>query len=319
MEQVNVVILAAGMGTRLGKPYPKPLTTLADGRSIMAQQFDNIFAAFGDRARVTVVVGFKHELVMEHVPDAVFVYNENYDVTNTNRSLLKALRSSPIGPVIWMNGDVVFEPEVLHRLADCFATDESAIAVNCASVAEEEVKYTVDEHGFVRLLSKQVPVAQALGEAVGDRDLPRALRVLDEELWTIRAGVDKRKSEIGLVYGLISKIRLLLLMKELRRLGIVRPARDIHAFRNQIAGIAPGTLPADKKYNPLAGQPYPAFLALRQCEQWEGAELVRALDTLLDANLRLVTSGLDEAVVLQRALVELIGTGRTTPKSPRPA
>lgn len=159
----------------------------------------------------------------------------------------------------------------------------------------------------------------ALGEAVGDRDLPRALRVLDEELWTIRAGVDKRKSEIGLVYGLISKIRLLLLMKELRRLGIVRPARDIHAFRNQIAGIAPGTLPADKKYNPLAGQPYPAFLALRQCEQWEGAELVRALDTLLDANLRLVTSGLDEAVVLQRALVELIGTGRTTPKSPRPA
>lgn len=167
MEQVNVVILAAGMGTRLGKPYPKPLTTLADGRSIMAQQFDNIFAAFGDRARVTVVVGFKHELVMEHVPDAVFVYNENYDVTNTNRSLLKALRSSPIGPVIWMNGDVVFEPEVLHRLADCFAADESAIAVNCASVAEEEVKYTVDEHGFVRLLSKQVPVAQALGEAVG--------------------------------------------------------------------------------------------------------------------------------------------------------
>ena len=55
MEQVNVVILAAGMGTRLGKPYPKPLTTLADGRSIMAQQFDNIFAAFGDRARVCLL------------------------------------------------------------------------------------------------------------------------------------------------------------------------------------------------------------------------------------------------------------------------
>lgn len=167
MNQVNVVILAAGMGTRLGKPYPKPLTTLTDGRSIMGQQFDNIFAAFGDRARVTVVVGFKHELVMEHVPDAVFVYNENYDVTNTNRSLLKALRSSPEGPVVWMNGDVVFEPTVLQRLAQSMAAGESAIAVNCASVAEEEVKYTVDQHGFVSALSKQVPLRQALGESVG--------------------------------------------------------------------------------------------------------------------------------------------------------
>ncbi len=35
---LQVVILAAGMGTRLGKPWPKPLTPLADGRSIMQQR-----------------------------------------------------------------------------------------------------------------------------------------------------------------------------------------------------------------------------------------------------------------------------------------
>ena len=28
----QAVILAAGMGTRLGKPWPKPLTPLADGQ-----------------------------------------------------------------------------------------------------------------------------------------------------------------------------------------------------------------------------------------------------------------------------------------------
>ena len=150
----------------------------------------------------------------------------------------------------------------------------------------------------------------ALGEAVGDRNLPKALRVLDEELWTIRVGLDKKKSEIGLVYGLISKMRTLLLMKELRRLGIVRPAGDINSFRNQISGIDQAKLPADKKYNPLAGHPYPAFQALRQSERWETAELVQAMDTLLEANLKLVTSGLDEAVVLQRALVDMVGTGR---------
>ena len=33
---MHAVILAAGMGTRLGRPWPKPLTPLADGRTISA-------------------------------------------------------------------------------------------------------------------------------------------------------------------------------------------------------------------------------------------------------------------------------------------
>ncbi|MBX3733466.1 MAG: DNA polymerase III subunit delta [Verrucomicrobiae bacterium] len=146
----------------------------------------------------------------------------------------------------------------------------------------------------------------ALADAVGDRDLPRALRMLDEELWTLRSGLDKRKSEIGLVYGLISKVRLLLLMKELRRLGVVRPSRDFRAFRAQVAALSDSRLPQDRRYNPIAGSPYPAFQALRQCEKWELPELVGAMDVLLEANIALVASGLDEAVVLQRAVVALL-------------
>jgi choline kinase len=162
---VQVTILAAGMGTRLGRPFPKPLTPLDDGRSILSQQLANVATVFGDRARITVVVGFKLELVMEAAPDAVFVYNESYDQTNTNRSLLKALRASHDGPVIWMNGDVVFDPEVLRRLQPYVDEGRSAIAVNTAVTAEEEVKYTVDADGFVNGLSKSV--TGALGESVG--------------------------------------------------------------------------------------------------------------------------------------------------------
>jgi choline kinase len=162
---VQVTILAAGMGTRLGRPFPKPLTPLEDGRSILSQQLENVATVFGDRARVTIVVGFKLELVMEAAPDAVFVYNESYDQTNTNRSLLKALRASHDGPVIWMNGDVVFDPELLRRLQPYVDEGRSAIAVNTSATAEEEVKYTVDSDGFVSELSKSV--TGALGEAVG--------------------------------------------------------------------------------------------------------------------------------------------------------
>ena len=43
----QIVILAAGMGSRLGRSLPKPLTELSDGRTIMGQQFDNVRYAFG--------------------------------------------------------------------------------------------------------------------------------------------------------------------------------------------------------------------------------------------------------------------------------
>ena len=161
----TAIILAAGMGTRLGRPWPKPLTPLADGRTIMRQQLDNLNAAYGDELRVMTVIGFKLELIIESFPNNLYVYNESYDQTNTNRSLLKALRLSGPGGVIWLNGDVVFDPRVLDRVKEYIDRDESIICVNTAVVGDEEVKYRVDADGFVNELSKQV--VDALGESVG--------------------------------------------------------------------------------------------------------------------------------------------------------
>lgn len=161
----QVVILAAGMGTRLARSLPKPLTQLRDGRSIMQQQFDNLDAAFAEEYRPTIVVGFKLESIIERFPAANFVYNEMYDQTNTSKSLLKALRASGDGGVLWLNGDVVFHPEILVRVTNLIETDQSFVVVNTSKVSEEEVKYTLATDGFINALSKQVP--DALGEAVG--------------------------------------------------------------------------------------------------------------------------------------------------------
>lgn len=162
---IQVVILAAGMGTRLGKPWPKPLTPLADGRSILQQQIENIRSVFSDSARISIVVGFKLEMIMEAHPDVSFIYNEAYDQTNTSKSLLKALRASQESGVLWMNGDVVFDARVLERVKDRIVGEKSFVCVNTATVGEEEIKYTVDTKGNIKLLSKQVK--EALGEAVG--------------------------------------------------------------------------------------------------------------------------------------------------------
>ncbi len=162
---LQVVILAAGMGTRLGKPWPKPLTPLADGRSIMAQQLENVEKVFGQEARVTIVVGFKMEMIMEAHPNAAFIYNEVYDQTNTSKSLLKALRASQESGVLWLNGDVVFDPRVLERVQSRMIKEKSFICVNTSATSDEEIKYTVDSNGNINSLSKQV--VNALGEAVG--------------------------------------------------------------------------------------------------------------------------------------------------------
>ena len=42
---IQVVILAAGLGTRLGKPHPKPLTPLTSGESIMRRAVNSLRAA----------------------------------------------------------------------------------------------------------------------------------------------------------------------------------------------------------------------------------------------------------------------------------
>ena len=163
---VNVVILAAGLGTRLGRPYPKPLTPLADGRSILRHQLDHLRGTFGEQIRITVVVGFKMDLIMEAAArDAAFVYNEVYDQTNTSKSLLKGLQLAPPGGVLWLNGDVVFVPGLLDALRPHLEADRSFVAVNTESVADEEIKYTLDGEGYVKDLSKQA--ADGLGEAVG--------------------------------------------------------------------------------------------------------------------------------------------------------
>lgn len=160
----EVVVLAAGMGTRLGRPHPKPLTRLPDGRTFLRQQVDNAREVLGADVRITVVVGFKADLLLEECPDVVFAYNEVFDQTNTAASLLKGLLAAR-GDVVWLNGDVVFEPEVLRRVRASLEAGRSCVCVRRGPVADEEVTYTLDGSGRIAAIAKALP--DGLGEAVG--------------------------------------------------------------------------------------------------------------------------------------------------------
>lgn len=160
---MKIVILAAGMGSRLGNPFPKPLTPLKNGKSIMKMQTDNIASRY-NIDDINVVVGFKKDLIMERFPELSYVYNPFFDRTNTSKSLLQILKKNRHESVLWFNGDVVFDEKILDILNPFIEANESFVAVNTSKVADEEVKYTLKD-GFIDELSKTVK--NGLGEAVG--------------------------------------------------------------------------------------------------------------------------------------------------------
>jgi DNA polymerase-3 subunit delta len=161
--------------------------------------------------------------------------------------------------------------------------------------------------------------AFALGEALGDRHLPRVLRALEDELWGLKSG--SQKSEIGVLYGLITKIRVLLFLNEMMRQGWIKPDANYSRFKAQLENIPQDWMPADKRINPLAMHPYVLFKALAQTRHYSPEELIHAMELLLECNRRLIFSDLDPALVLQQTLIEIVQRpgGEAIPSGPRGA
>ncbi|TVM34445.1 NTP transferase domain-containing protein [Oceanidesulfovibrio marinus] len=156
---MKAVILAAGVGSRLGRPFPKSLSILPTGETILGRQI-RLFREAGVR-EIIVVVGFKKTLIMEQHPNVYYRYNPVFYITNTSKSLLCGLEDLD-DDVLWVNGDVVFDPGVVQGV---MATTHNVVAVDRKKCGEEEVKYRTDEDGRITAISKTIENGE--GEAVG--------------------------------------------------------------------------------------------------------------------------------------------------------
>lgn len=165
------MILAAGTGSRLGMSAPKPLAVLAGGKTIFDYQVEKV-ARFIPVDNIYVVVGYKREMLVEQHPELNYIHNEAYAETNTGKSLLKALNEIDNDDVLWLNGDVVFDEQLISKLA---RSNNSCVLVDNKKCGAEEVKYNTDSEGYIRYISKEVSSAE--GEALGinlvkRKDLP---------------------------------------------------------------------------------------------------------------------------------------------------
>ncbi len=189
-------------------------------------------------------------------------------------------------------------PRQLHNEIEklaLFAGDRSQIAL-------EDVEAIVSRNKQSR--------AFALADALGTRDLTRLLRALDEALWEIRR--DTQKSEIGLLYGLISKVRVMIFLQEMIGQGWIKANADYYRFKSQLERVPAEALPEDRRFNPLAMHPYMLHQALGHARNYSASELIRAMNLLLECNQKLVSSALDESLILQQTLLKIVsGDGQS--------
>jgi choline kinase len=159
------IILAAGRGYRLGSLTERePKCFLPVGPMTLLEHQLEALAGAGMQP-VVVVVGYRKELVRERFGGrAILVTNPRHESTNSLYSLWLAREHVRQGFVL-LNADVLFDPEILHRvLASPFP---EALAVECRSgFNAEEMK--VELAGTrIRAMSKQLEAKRAHAENVG--------------------------------------------------------------------------------------------------------------------------------------------------------
>lgn len=126
----KAVVLAAGTGSRLGKPHPKPLTPVRDV-PILHRSLHNLASA--GVTRVVLVVGHRADEIRASIGDEFagvaisYVVSEEYRTTNNAYSLWLA-REHLDEDVFLVEGDVLFDADLLGEMAAVDAPAVSAVA-----------------------------------------------------------------------------------------------------------------------------------------------------------------------------------------------
>ncbi|MEO8439030.1 MAG: DNA polymerase III subunit delta [Spartobacteria bacterium] len=162
-----------------------------------------------------------------------------------------------------------------------------------------------DRRVTLEIVRKLVPLSRAgvifeLGNALAARDLGHALSL-------VRQLLDQGESAIGiLLVAIIPTVRNLLLAKDLmQRHRLPRPSAPFSFIStlNRLPAEATAHLPR-KKDGTING--YTLGIAAMQAHNFETERLVAGLEACLKANLQIVTSQLDHALILNQVVVKLL-------------
>lgn len=184
-RSTEVIILAAGLGSRLGPntaARPKCLVPV-NGTPILQRMVDSLLAHGVEG--ITVAIGYLGDQIRQFFAERYaglrvnFVENPNYAATGSVFSLDLALDAvDPAAHLLLVEGDVVCEPELIRRT---FASAAQASALTVLSPYEPSLSGTF-------ALTGQGRVAAWLHESVRTPDFPLAESFKTVNISFLRAG-----------------------------------------------------------------------------------------------------------------------------------
>jgi len=187
---MKAVILAAGVGRRLHtltQHHPKCLIPIG-GTTLLVRYLEALEHA--GVSQVTIVVGYKQELIREAVASwsgstpVHFLVNEEYE--RGSIVSLWVARPSLDDDTVIMDADVLFHPSILERLVT--SSHPNALLMDETVAQDTEECMVVVRQGRVIALTKQMPETyDEAGEGVGflklsRHDAPCLLKSVEERI-----------------------------------------------------------------------------------------------------------------------------------------
>lgn len=168
---MKCIILAAGLGRRLGQDVPKCLLKF-NGKTLLKRHIDNLLA--GGVNEILIVVGYKAQAICDEIKvlgaetQVKTVYNPDYEQGSV-LSLWYAREYLDCGEdILLMDADVMYHPHILERLiktniSNCFLLDRDF------EMGEEPVKLCVCENILVEFRKQLAAdlIYDFAGESVG--------------------------------------------------------------------------------------------------------------------------------------------------------
>jgi DNA polymerase-3 subunit delta len=171
--------------------------------------------------------------------------------------------------------------------------------------AGESRRITVADVSAVVSQTKGSVVFQ-LGNAIGSRQLPLALALVDQL-------IEQEESAIGiLLAAIVPKVRNLVAAKQIEERHRIKAGSSYQSYAAALEKLpAKETARLPKKKDGSGLNVYPLYLAAREAAAFSAAELRTALEECLTANRRLVTSSLDPVIVLNQLLFRILAARKS--------
>jgi len=189
MALSTAVVLAAGVGSRL-RPLtddrPKALVTV-NGRTLLESALDALLGR--GVTRLVVASGYRQDALEKALRtspfDVVFVENPDYETTQNSVSLALCREAVGAGDFYRLDGDVLFDAEVLARLDEIDAPLVAAVDGSRTLDAEAMKVRLVPGERRIAEFGKGIGLADSSGESIGierisARAAPELFDALDE-------------------------------------------------------------------------------------------------------------------------------------------